>query len=83
MRPYSAVSGATTGVPDASVSLAPTSDGSALYRAPDVYLNTHPADMGAAGGGAAHANLPPYRAVSFIIAMQVIISLAFLTACPP
>ena len=66
-----AVSGATTGTPDATVSLAPTSNGSALYRAPDaVYLNTSPSDMGASGGGGAHNNLPPFLAVSFIIAMQ-------------
>ena len=65
-----AVSAATTGTPGSSVSLAPTSNGSALYRAPDVYLNTAPADMGASGGGGAHNNLPPYLAVNFIIAMQ-------------
>jgi microcystin-dependent protein len=66
-----AVSGATTGTPDATVSLAPTSNGSALYRAPDaLYLNTAPSDMGASGGGAAHNNLPPYLAVAFIIALQ-------------
>ena len=66
-----AVPGATTGTPDATVSLAPTSNGSALYRAPDaLYLNTAPADMGASGGGAAHNNLPPYLAVNFIIALQ-------------
>lgn len=66
-----AVSGATTGTPDATVSLAPTSNGSALYRAPDgTYLNTAAADMGASGGGAPHNNLPPYLAVNFIIALQ-------------
>jgi microcystin-dependent protein len=66
-----AVSGASTGTPDATVSLAPTSNGSALYRAPDnVYLNTAPADLGASGGGAAHDNLPPYLALNFIIALQ-------------
>jgi len=65
-----AVSAATTGTPGSSVSLAPTSNGSALYRAPDVYLNTGAADMGASGGGGAHNNLPPYLAVSFIIALQ-------------
>ena len=66
-----AVSGATTGTPDATVSLAPTSNGSALYRAPDaVYLETAPGDIGASGGGAAHANLPPYLALNFIIALQ-------------
>jgi microcystin-dependent protein len=66
-----AVSGGTTGTPDATVSLAPTSNGSALYRAPDnVWLNTAPGDIGASGGGAAHNNLPPYLAVTFIIALQ-------------
>ena len=66
-----AAPGATTGTPDATVSLAPTSNGSALYRAPDAtYLNTAPSDMGASGGGAAHNNLPPYLAVTFIIALQ-------------
>jgi microcystin-dependent protein len=66
-----AVPGATTGTPDATVSLAPTSNGSALYRAPDaVYLNTAATDLGSAGGSAAHNNLPPYLAVSFIIALQ-------------
>ena len=66
-----AVPGASTGTPGAGASLAPTSNGSALYRAPDgVYLNTSPSDMGAAGGSQPHANLPPYLAVSFIIAMQ-------------
>jgi len=66
-----AVPGATTGTPDASVSLAPTSNGSALYRAPDnVYLNTAPANIGPSGGGAAHGNLPPYLALNFIIALQ-------------
>ena len=65
-----AVSAATTGKPGNTVSLAPTSNGSALYRAPDVYLNTAPSDMGASGGNGAHNNLPPYLAVSFIIALQ-------------
>jgi microcystin-dependent protein len=66
-----AVPGATTGTPGTGVSLAPTSNGSALYRAPDgVYLNTSSSDMGAAGGSQPHANLPPYLAVSFIIALQ-------------
>jgi microcystin-dependent protein len=65
-----AVSAATTGTPGSTVSLAPTSNGSALYRAPDVYLNTGAADMGASGGNGAHNNLPPYLAVTFIIALQ-------------
>jgi microcystin-dependent protein len=65
-----AVSAATTGTPGSTVSLAPTSNGSALYRAPDVYLNMAPADLGASGSGQAHNNLPPYLAVSFIIALQ-------------
>ena len=65
-----AVSAATTGTPGSTVSLAPTSNGSALYRAPDVYLNTGAADMGASGGNGAHNNLPPYLTVSFIIALQ-------------
>ena len=66
-----AVAGASSGTPDATTSLAPTSNGSALYRAPDaVYLNTAPSDLAASGGGAAHNNLPPYLAVSFIIALQ-------------
>jgi microcystin-dependent protein len=66
-----AVSGASTGTPDATVSLAPTSNGTALYRAPDtVYLATSPSDMGTSGGNGAHNNLPPFLAVSFIIAMQ-------------
>ena len=66
-----AVSAASSGTPDSTVSLAPTSNGSALYRAPDaVYLNTAPADMGASGGGGPHDNLPPFLAVSFIIALQ-------------
>src|SRR5471032_1012792 len=65
-----AVSAATTGTPGNTVSLGPTSNGSALYRAPDVYLNTAPSDMGASGGSGAHNNLPPYLAVNFIIAMQ-------------
>ncbi len=66
-----AVAGATTGTPGATVSLAPTSNGSGLYRAPDaVYLATAASDLGPSGGGAAHDNLPPYLAVSFIIALQ-------------
>ena len=66
-----AVSGASTGTPDSTVSLAPTSNGSALYRAPDgSYLNTAPSDLGASGGGGPHNNLPPYLAVTFIIALQ-------------
>jgi microcystin-dependent protein len=66
-----AVSGASTGTPGGTVSLAPTSNGSALYRAPDgTYLDTSSADMGATGGGAAHNNLPPFLALSFIIALQ-------------
>ena len=66
-----AVSAATTGTPDGSTSLAPTSNGSALYRAPDtVYISTAPADLAPSGAGLAHDNLPPYLAVSFIIAMQ-------------
>jgi microcystin-dependent protein len=66
-----AVPGATSGTPAGDVSLAPTSNGTALYRAPDnVWLNTAPSDMGASGGGGAHNNLPPYLAVSFIIALQ-------------
>ena len=66
-----AANGATTGTPDATVSLAPTSNGSALYRAPDgTYLNTAPSDLVASGGGNAHGNLPPYLALSFIIALQ-------------
>ncbi len=66
-----AVPGASTGTPGAGLSLAPTSNGSALYRAPDgTYLNTAAADMGAAGGGGAHANLPPCLALNFIIALQ-------------
>src|SRR5512141_1062571 len=45
-----AVPGASTGMPGATVSLAPTSNGGALYRAPDpIYLNTSPSDMGASG----------------------------------
>jgi microcystin-dependent protein len=65
-----AASAATTGTPGNTVSLAPTSNGSALYRAPDVYLNTAPSDMGGSGGNGAHNNLPPYLTVSFIIALQ-------------
>jgi len=65
-----AVSAATTGTPGSGVSLAPTSNGSPLYRAPDIYLDTGAADMGASGGGGAHNNLPPYLAVTFIIALQ-------------
>jgi microcystin-dependent protein len=65
-----AVSAATTGTPGSTVSLAPTSNGSPLYRAPDVYLDTGAADMGASGGGAAHNNLPPYLTATFIIALQ-------------
>jgi microcystin-dependent protein len=66
-----AVPGASTGTPDATVSLAPTSNGSALYRASDgVWLNTASADIGATGGGGAHDNLPPYLALNFIIALQ-------------
>ena len=65
-----AVSAATTGTPGSTVSLAPTSNGSPLYRAPDIYLDTGAADMGASGGGGAHNNLPPYLAVTFIIALQ-------------
>ena len=61
---------ASTTTPGSTVSLAPTSNGSALYRAPDVYLNTGAADMGASGGNGAHNNLPPYLAVTFIIALQ-------------
>ena len=66
-----AANGATTGTPGASVSLAPTSNGSALYRAPDgTYLNTAAADLASSGGGAAHDNLPPFLALTFIIALQ-------------
>jgi microcystin-dependent protein len=65
-----AVAGATTGTPGATVSLAPSSNGTAMYRAPDVYLNTAAANVGASGGGGAHNNLPPYLCVSFIIALQ-------------
>ena len=66
-----AVSGASTGMPDATASLAPTSNGSALYRASDgVWLNTASGDIGATGGGAAHPNLPPWLALNFIIALQ-------------
>ncbi len=66
-----AVPGASAGTPDATVSLAPTSNGTALYRAPDgVYLNTSPSDLGASGGGNPHDNLPPYLALNFIIALQ-------------
>jgi len=66
-----AVPGATGGTPDATVSLAPTSNGSALYRASDgVWLNTASGDIGATGGGGAHVNLPPYLALNFIIALQ-------------
>jgi microcystin-dependent protein len=65
-----AVSAATTGTPGATVSLAPTSNGTAMYRAPDIYLNTAAANVGASGGGGAHNNLPPYLCLSFIIALQ-------------
>lgn len=66
-----AVPGASTGTPGGAVSLAPTSNGSALYRAPDgSYLNTSASDMGSAGGGAPHDNLPPFLALNFIIALQ-------------
>lgn len=66
-----AVNGATSGTPGNTVSLAPTSNGSALYRAPDgTYLNTAPSDLAAAGGNAPHANMPPYLALTFIIALQ-------------
>jgi microcystin-dependent protein len=66
-----AVNGASTGTPGGTVSLAPTSNGSALYRAPDgTYLNTAPSDLAPAGGGAPHNNLPPYLALTFIIALQ-------------
>ena len=66
-----AVNGANTGTPGSTVSLAPTSNGSALYRAPDgTYLNTAPSDLAAAGGSAPHDNMSPYLALSFIIALQ-------------
>ena len=66
-----AVAGASTGTPGGAVSLAPTSNGSALYRAPDgSYLNTSASDMGSSGGGAPHDNLPPFLALNFIIALQ-------------
>jgi microcystin-dependent protein len=66
-----AVPGASTGTPGAAVSLAPTSNGSPLYRAPDsTYLNTAPSDLGASGGSGAHNNLPPFLALNFIIALQ-------------
>ena len=66
-----AANGATTGTPGATVSLAPTSNGTTLYRAPDgSYLNTAPADLASSGGGGAHNNLPPYLALTFIIALQ-------------
>ena len=65
-----AVSAATTGTPGGTTSLAPTSNGTAMYRAPDVYLNTAPANIGASGGGGAPHNLPPYLCLSFIIALQ-------------
>jgi microcystin-dependent protein len=69
-HPPRAVAGASTGTPGNTVSLAPTSNGTAMYRAPDVYLNAAAADIGASGGGSAHNNLSPYLCVSFIIALQ-------------
>ena len=65
-----AVPGATTGTPGAAVSLAPSSNGTAMYRAPGTYLNMSAATAGATGGGAPHDNLPPYLSLSFIIALQ-------------
>jgi microcystin-dependent protein len=66
-----AAPGATSGSPDATVTLAPSSDGTAMYRAPDAtVLNRTAAPAGAAGGGAPHDNLPPVLAMSFIIALQ-------------
>jgi microcystin-dependent protein len=66
-----AAAGATTGTPGSTVSLAPTSNGTAMYRAPDgALLNLNGADISPAGGGQPHDNLSPYLAVSFIIALQ-------------
>ncbi len=66
-----ATSAASTGMPGSNASLAPTSNGSALYRAPDgTYLGTAPSDLAAAGGNAPHNNMPPFLALSFIIALQ-------------
>ncbi len=63
--------GATTGTPGSSVALAPTSNGTALYRAADgTTLNLNSADVGPSGSGAQHNNLPPYLALTYIIALQ-------------
>ena len=66
-----AMSGATSGSPAGAVALAPTSNGTALYRAPDgTLLNLNSGDITASGSSGGHNNLPPYLAVSFIIALQ-------------
>jgi len=66
-----AVPGASTGTPGNTVSLAPSSNGTPMYRAPDtVYLNMNAATAGSTGGGTPHGNLQPYLSLSFIIALQ-------------
>ena len=66
-----AAPGATTGTPDPTVTLAPSSNGTAMYRAPDATaLNMNGATAGVAGGGQPPDNLPPVLAINFIIALQ-------------
>jgi len=71
MHTLEGVPGASTGTPGNTVSLAPSSNGTPMYRAPDtVFLNMNPATAGVTGGGGAHNNLSPYLSLSFIIALQ-------------
>jgi microcystin-dependent protein len=58
-----------TGTPSGSVSLAPTG-GPAIYRAGGNRVAMDAATVGNSGGGAAHNNMQPYLALSFIIALQ-------------
>ena len=60
----------TTGSPDASVSLAPTSNGAPVYRSPSSPKAMAAPTLAAAGGSQAHNNRQPYLAVNFIIALQ-------------
>ena len=60
----------TTGSPNGSVSLAPTSDGAPVYHAPSSPKAMATPTLAAAGGSQAHNNRQPYLAVNFIIALQ-------------
>ena len=61
---------ATASVPDATVSLANTADGSKAYNAVNPHAKMGSQTLLAAGAGAPHNNLQPYLALNFIIAVQ-------------